>query len=120
MEEPRDHLFFEFVFSSEVWGVIFFNLGKSGPIILNWPQVVQWGSVLTRNTAANVITKLALQSSVYQIWVERNARLHTQTSHSVEVVVKLIKQDVRNIIYSKPKLMQQTLTTTKKHLSINL
>lgn len=64
---------------------------------MSWYQIKDWGcKALKKNTPLNSIAKIAFQASLYQIWLERNSRVHSQQFRPVEPIVDLIEKDVRN------------------------
>lgn len=48
----------------------------------------------------SILLRLAFQTTVYQVWRERNARRHHSGSQTVEQLIKLIDKMVRNRISS--------------------
>lgn len=42
-----------------------------------------------------IVLKLAWNAHNYHIWKERNLRLHQQTPHSTEAVLRVLVEDVR-------------------------
>ncbi|XP_071714240.1 uncharacterized protein [Rutidosis leptorrhynchoides] len=81
--DTHDHLFFECMYSSQVWRKI---------TALTWlPQLSNWRAVCnclstaaSRNTSTSVVAKLVFGAAVYFIWQERNNRLF-KNSHRSEV-----------------------------------
>lgn len=63
-----------------------------------WDLIVDWGcGAWKRQTKGNLLMKLAWQAAIYQIWHERNSRIHCNIFPSVEHVIDLVVQDVRNM-----------------------
>lgn len=58
--------------NGSLWNTILARTGKDGAITIRWHQIVQWlYRALKRETKTNLITKLAWQACIYQIWLER-------------------------------------------------
>lgn len=74
--ETHDHLFFQYTYSSILWGNI------SAKTLIAWPSLT-WnglllgaGSTLRNNKEfSHIIARLVLSTSVYFIWFERNNRI---------------------------------------------
>lgn len=64
LEESRDHLFFEYNFSAQVWNSILVHTGKDGPSSLNWNQVIEWSHALKRKSRRYLLAKLALHACI--------------------------------------------------------
>ncbi|KAG7577371.1 Endonuclease/exonuclease/phosphatase superfamily [Arabidopsis thaliana x Arabidopsis arenosa] len=79
-EESRDHLFFQCTYSNTIWQELFGRFSPSPStqfgLLLNWIKKP------TTNRKLNSICKLVLQALVYNIWKERNARLHSVSPRS--------------------------------------
>lgn len=76
--ETESHLFFLCSYSSAVWGQIlnFLQYSKS---IHEWEEELQWCIQQFRGKGATVtLKKVALNATVYHIWMERNRRLYEQ------------------------------------------
>ena len=72
--ESHDHLFFGCSFSSFVWqGILHrLELSHSAP---SWGSLVNWATgTWKKKTPSHTIAKMCLESTVYHIWRERNAR----------------------------------------------
>ncbi|XP_026378012.1 uncharacterized protein LOC113272384 [Papaver somniferum] len=94
--EDEDHLFCSCSFSSTIWQGILLILGYYRNCSLSWENEVKWccdnfGS----GGAVNTIKKLAFNSFIYHIWKERNKRLFSTHSNSMDVVSFDIVADVR-------------------------
>lgn len=87
--ESRNHLFFDCVFSRTVWIRTVAVLRLTSP-----PPPVLWGDIieLLPLASTNSITSLALlqawQGCLYEIWRERNRRVHQGTTLPPLVLVK--------------------------------
>lgn len=95
LEESRDHLFFECVFSSLIWSTAMLSSGKASSVPCSWAQLVEWGEhSLKRNTKIKTHAKLVFQACIYYIWLERNAKFHMQQCRSVDSLLHFIFQNV--------------------------
>lgn len=105
MAESRDHLYFKCSYTSVVWLGVISKVGKAGLIPTDWPMIVEWvACALNRNARINILSKIALQASLYNLWIERNSRIYTQASKNTEDLISLITQVVRYRIFSLPKI----------------
>lgn len=91
--ENRAHLFFNCVFSSEVWQSFFSHEALSPPSL--FVDIVSWVRSSFQNGNLKSICKLILHAVVYCLWRERNARLHTLISKSAPVLIKEIQVIIR-------------------------
>lgn len=99
LAESSDHLFFACPYSAQVWKGVRCTLGKSGTAICDWDLFINWSlAALKRNTAINLITKLGISATVYNIWLERNRRLHNGVSSSAHALIMVIMQSLRDRI----------------------
>ncbi|XP_019233163.1 PREDICTED: uncharacterized protein LOC109213791 [Nicotiana attenuata] len=93
-DESIEHLFFKCNFSAALWGKMLtwmeINRGPMG-----WNQELAW-TVMNANgkdTKAGIY-RLTMTGYVYYLWKERNLRIFQKKSRSVEVLSRLITQDV--------------------------
>ncbi|KAL7197291.1 hypothetical protein ACSBR2_019886 [Camellia fascicularis] len=98
--ENHSHLFFNCIFSHKVWNAIKVKCN------VNWPDIF-WLDIVPivveeskKKTLKSVITRLALLSTIYHIWVERNKRIFTKEMKPEEIVIKSIVQMVRGRLMS--------------------
>lgn len=88
------------------------KMRKNGSIPYNWLQIIDWG---VQNTRRILLVKVGFHASIYQLWRERNNRVHNLVSSTAkvsiaEVIISLILQeDVRNRISSLPKVREACL-----------
>ncbi|KAL4291690.1 hypothetical protein GQ457_14G009900 [Hibiscus cannabinus] len=94
-EESRNHLFFECVFAREVWrGVLTMCLLNRD--VLDWDAEIEWAiGFMKGNSLLTFILKLSLSASIYLIWEERNRRCFTGVAHTVEDILRLIREIVK-------------------------
>ncbi|KAL7219398.1 hypothetical protein ACSBR2_012457 [Camellia fascicularis] len=98
--ENHSHLFFNCIFSHKVWNAIKVKCNVNWPDIF-WPDIVPIVvEESKKKTLKSVITRLALLSTIYHIWVERNKRIFTKEMKPEEIVIKSIVQMVRGKLMS--------------------
>ncbi|XP_039023343.1 uncharacterized protein LOC120155962 [Hibiscus syriacus] len=93
--ETRDHLFFNCVFSKEVWGGILqiCNLSRS---VGGWSQEVLWAvAELKGRSLIITLLKLAGNAYVYRILNERNCRVFGGSRSTVGDLICRIMEDIR-------------------------
>ncbi|XP_024006538.1 uncharacterized protein LOC112083046 [Eutrema salsugineum] len=91
--ESRSHLFFGCNYASQIWSSLLTHRCLSPPLALD--DIVSWVRSASSNHRINVICKLVLHASIYEIWKERNARLHSVVSKPAAQVVKDIHAILR-------------------------
>ncbi|CAL5327716.1 unnamed protein product [Camellia sinensis] len=88
--EDHSHLFFHCPFSDRVWNVMKIKLNISW-LDLPWFELVQLLSQQIRGKSlGSVISRLAFNCTVYQLWMTRNNRFFNGEFLSDEVVIKQI------------------------------
>lgn len=100
MVETREHLFFSCSFSQQVWSSVASKI--KAPTNCSWDILVQWGSGLKRKSLSNLIEKLSWQASIYNIWRERNQKVHSNVACSPASVCEMIFQDLKFRILGLP------------------
>ncbi|GJW68600.1 RNA-directed DNA polymerase, eukaryota, reverse transcriptase zinc-binding domain protein [Tanacetum coccineum] len=93
--DSHDHLFFECMFSLQVWDHLKWLTG-----IPNIPSgldaIVDFLSPMAKmRSVRSVISKLVFAASCYFIWQERNSRLFMKRKRSQDQVIDVIKSTVR-------------------------
>ena len=77
-----------------------------------WDQMIKWmEDFKCNNSIWSVLNRYLISYAVYYIWKERNDRVFSQNSKSVDVVVQNIKDQVRLQLMSLKVL--QTVNTCK-------
>ncbi|XP_020258446.1 uncharacterized protein LOC109834839 [Asparagus officinalis] len=100
--ESRDHLFFECCYSSDVW-VKVMNWLQFRWRSCKWDQVLNWFcSKLRGRGFKQKLKKLALTSTIYSIWNERNTRVFRHELKSADQLFKEIKFNIFAIILNGP------------------
>lgn len=72
--ESHTHLFFDCMYASQVWESFFTHPRLNPPI--DFDHIVYWVRTASSITKLNIICKLLLQTTINELWKERNARLH--------------------------------------------
>ena len=93
--EDHNHLFFSCNVTSQIWGAVQNTCGLYIPN-LNWTNLIGW--LVREWTVSNLQTisrKLLLAGTVYNIWFERNLRLHSSGSNSVPQITDKILELVK-------------------------
>lgn len=101
--ESHDHLFFSCPFSTQVWNqtLSFLDLKWSPRPWDNWVAHI---STIKGKNMKSLITKLAFITTIYHIWIERNARKFQNKVCPVSVIVSKIHSMVRARLLSLERL----------------
>ncbi|KAF3598591.1 hypothetical protein F2Q69_00036826 [Brassica cretica] len=105
-DESRNHLFFECVYSSQVWH----NIGNRSGLTISssWDQTLTALHHLSGPRHAKLLPLFTWQSTIYYIWSERNARLHRNTYRPPDSISNsigsYIKSKIVEIRTSSPRL----------------
>ncbi|VVB10332.1 unnamed protein product [Arabis nemorensis] len=78
--ESHDHLFFGCSYSLEIWQDLASRIWQNPPLDLMAASTWILQPRQPTRSAATIIIKLILQSTIYLIWKERNSRIFTTTS----------------------------------------
>ena len=66
----------------------------------SWDDTVVQLQGLGTNKDLKRLTLIAVQATIYWIWLERNSRLHRQTFKSVDTLITTIDRQIRNRLQS--------------------
>lgn len=101
-QETHNHLFFECVFSSELWRTFAQRLGLSQQVDLQLvaSEIVANQSLV--HSSKGVVARLLFQVCVYLIWKERNKRIFSSTSSPVAAVRSEVSNYLRARLLSFP------------------
>lgn len=66
----------------------------------NWQTTFQRISTHPYDKLSYLLLRLALQTTIYHVWRERNDRKHSQVYHLVSHLFRVIEKSVRNIEWS--------------------
>lgn len=92
-DESIQQLFFDCVFSSEVWSFFSSRANVSPPICFE--QGLRWLKSPSYNSNMALIFRLSFQASLYVLRKERNSRLHTQAAKSPFALIFDTKNTIR-------------------------
>lgn len=113
--ESRDHLYFECAYSWELWSIFAGRLGLTPA--RDWEGSLNQMQNLTGNKFWKRILLLYWQATIYWTWMERNCRLHRNTTRTVAsmfpLIDRLMKEKILSVRDSNPasssSLMQVSL-----------
>lgn len=96
--ETCPHLFFFCPFSSQIYNGLLshhtFNLPD------NLVEAVSWVKGASTSKRVIIISKMVLQTIVYEVWKERNTRLHSSIAISINIIIKEIQFTIRKKLYT--------------------
>ncbi|CAL5422176.1 unnamed protein product [Camellia sinensis] len=93
--EDHSYLFFNCPFSEKVWMNIKSKINVAWPV-LHWSGLVSYiAKSVKGNSLGSIIPRLALNCTVYLIWLDRNNRVFTKQKIPEEVLVLNIVNMVR-------------------------
>nr|GEU32638.1 putative ribonuclease H-like domain-containing protein [Tanacetum cinerariifolium] len=94
-QDSHQHIFFECVFSEQVWMKMKSHAGIRN-VSSYWMDIVEELKLIAhRNTSRSVIGRLVLGETVYYIWEERNNILFKRASRLIDKLVEVIYDSVR-------------------------
>ncbi|GJR85933.1 reverse transcriptase domain, reverse transcriptase zinc-binding domain protein [Tanacetum coccineum] len=93
--DSHDHLFFECVYSQQVWHGLKALAGLPNSSDAMDEVVSDILPFVTRRTSKSIIAKLVVAATWYFIWQERNGRLFKNSKRMVNQVVECIMHTVR-------------------------
>lgn len=91
--ETRQHLFFECPFSTSIWD-FFMNRANLHPPPA-FDATLRWLDKPSPNRHVVLIIRLIYQASMYSIWKERNARIHSAIPRSPGAIIAEVKDILR-------------------------
>ncbi|VVB12509.1 unnamed protein product [Arabis nemorensis] len=74
--------------------------GGSAMGLVNWSQLLQWMRTPSR-TISRILKRLVAQCTIYLIWMERNARVHTGLTLSAAEIFKRIDRTTRDSLLAR-------------------
>lgn len=98
LPESRNHLFFECVFSFQIWSAMASRCGLHARP--NWDETLIQLQIAGRNKNLQKLLLLAWKAAIYYTWRERNQRIHQQTFQSVDTIISQLDRQLRNQIQS--------------------
>lgn len=97
--ESRNHLYFECPFSTAIWTYYATSLGIPQPSS-SWEDVAHSLMSLTGSKDRIYLSILSWQATIYEVWWERNERLHRNRFRREEAIWKRINGLIKNKISS--------------------
>ncbi|KAG7581859.1 Reverse transcriptase zinc-binding domain [Arabidopsis suecica] len=92
-DESRQHLFFDCAFAAEVWNYFTSRAHVNPPSLFE--DGLRWLRNPCRDKNMATILRLAFHASIYILWKERNARIHTSIFRPVAALILEIKGILR-------------------------
>lgn len=118
--ESRDHLYFDCSFGYQLWEVSARRCAIQP--LRSWNQtLIQMQSLSPQRSLRphRLLALLVWQSNLYWLWNERNARLHSNSFRSIEVLFTIVDRQIRNRILSfrpsNPKLSSSMIQAWFRH-----
>lgn len=95
-EEAESHqqLFFKCEISARIWKIMleWLEINRSN---CEWEEEIQWAiDHASRKGAQTEVYRIMLVATIYFVWQERNRRIFQQKERTLNVITKLIIQDV--------------------------
>ncbi|KAL1218351.1 putative ribonuclease H protein [Cardamine amara subsp. amara] len=97
--ETRDHLLLHCEFSEQIWHLLLHRLGFPPLIFNDWNTLITW--LLTRSGSSRTLNRIAAQATVYNIWKERNNRVHNSASFPPLTIFRHIDRTIRDILLAR-------------------
>lgn len=93
-QECIDHLFFECDFSKEIWSRIL-KWQRIHRQLKLWQEEIEWANIEMRsNNPTAKVFRMTFAGCVYYIWQERNFRIFQNKKRTVDVIIRLLVQDI--------------------------
>lgn len=98
--ETRDHLLLTCPFSREVWHLVLSRLNPPSHLFTDWNELLSW--IRSPPFPSSIILrKLAVQSTVYHLWRQRNNVYHNNIIIPPAVVARMIYREVKNTVLAR-------------------
>ncbi|CAN7083178.1 unnamed protein product [Brassica oleracea var. botrytis] len=92
-EESREHLFFICIYSFTIWNHFLTRANLQAPN--TYDAIVMWMTRPSSEPHVTLIVRLLYQASMYAIWRERNARLHSSVQRTSDTLITEIKDTIK-------------------------
>lgn len=89
-EESRQHLFFDCLYSLEIWAFFCSRLSITPPVMFE--EGLRWLKNPLSDEFVKLIVRLLYQATVYYVWKERNGRIHNHAFRSAQATITETKQ----------------------------
>lgn len=96
--ECRNHLFFECVYSAQVWDYLLLGIMRSSHSTA-WTSIVPWVCAEDRDKKREFCIRYAFQAAVYAIWRKRNRIKHGEKAMPLSMLKRIIDKGIRNKLY---------------------
>lgn len=96
--ESRDYLYWECDMTFQLWSRASSRCGLTP--LHSWGPAIDQLLSLPPPRSTRILILLAWQATLYLIWNERNARLHSNTFRSLDALFLIIDRQIRNKIQS--------------------
>lgn len=93
-------------YTKEIWD--FFFLRSPISPSSRFEDILTWCNAPSTNYKLNLICKLLLQATIYEIWKQRNSRLHNSASRTGYQIIK----DIQLILRAKMAVLDRTSSST--------
>ncbi|KAH0724791.1 hypothetical protein KY284_000656 [Solanum tuberosum] len=103
VDEDHDHMFFQCAYAAEVWMGILQWQGITRSA-MNWINEIQWAvKYMKGKSSRTLVYRMAMASTIYHIWLERNASIFQQKQQSTSFLIRQIIQGIhgRGIRYPR-------------------
>ena len=91
--EDRQHMFFDFNYSKQVWSFFTNRLRLVPPVLFE--DGLRWLKNPSREKNVKLIVRLLHQACIYLIWKERNSSIHTNIARPPEAIIAEVKQIIQ-------------------------
>lgn len=98
--ETRDHLFLRCNFSEQVWTLVLKRLGYRPVLFHTWTALLAW-SDFKDSICPTTLRLLVIQATLYNLWYERNVRLHSSLSTTPQATFMKIDRLIRQAIIAR-------------------
>ncbi|GKV47115.1 hypothetical protein SLEP1_g54040 [Rubroshorea leprosula] len=92
--ETSKNLFFKCNYANTIWRQISTMINI--PFVDSWQDLLHWmGKRVRRKYLLSILIKLSWNATIYNIWMERNKRVHLQLFRSESTILHEIQFEVR-------------------------
>lgn len=99
-EENRDHLFLRCRYSEQIWKMTIKRLGYQPCLFHTWTSLIEWLRI-EDSTCPQTLRKLTAHAVIYNLWLDRNNRLHNAVFSTPQRLFKEIDRQIRNTILAR-------------------
>lgn len=88
--ETRNHLFYSYSFSSQIWGLLQTRYAES------WEDIVVLLLDKRQDHVKLLLLRYTFQATAHSIWREKNCRRHEEMQLPHTLLIKIIDKNVKN------------------------